>query len=277
MEQTDRRTFDGHADGSNQRPRPTNKPNNISTMVKILSKKESRRHEAENGFSGIIGIPVDSKELEAVWVMPADATGIVLFAHGSGSSRHSRRNLFVASRLGDAVLGTVLLDLLSKAEETEDRANGRYRFDIPFLTDRLIAATHWIQSHPHANGCRIGYFGASTGAAAALTAGAILGDDIGAIVSRGGRPDLAFEHLSKVTAPTLLIVGERDEAVAELNRDAYAHLVCPRKMAVIPGATHLFEEPGALDKVANLASRWFEHHLATREEDELAHTPASRA
>ncbi len=244
-------------------------------MVKILSKKESRRHEAENGFSGIVGIPVDSKELEAVWVMPADATGIVLFAHGSGSSRHSRRNQFVASRLGEAGLGTVLLDLLSKAEETEDRANGRYRFDIQFLADRLIAATHWIQHHPHSNGCRIGYFGASTGAAAALWAAATLGDDIGAIVSRGGRPDLAFEHLPRVAAPTLLIVGERDEAVAELNRDAYAHLACPRKMAVIPNATHLFEEPGALEKVANLASRWFEHHLAPREAQAAVHaTPA---
>jgi len=266
----------GTRTGRRMADRP-HKPNNISIMVKILSKKESRRHEAENGFSGIIGIPVDSKELEAVWVMPADATGIVLFAHGSGSSRHSRRNQFVASRLGDAGLGTVLLDLLSKAEETEDRANGRYRFDIQFLTDRLIAATHWIQSHPHANGCRIGYFGASTGAAAALTAAAILGEDIGAIVSRGGRPDLAFEHLSKVSAPTLLIVGERDEAVTELNRDAYAQLVCPRKMAVIPGATHLFEEPGALDKVANLASRWFEHHLAPHAEHELVHASPVKA
>lgn len=248
-------------------------------MVKMLSKKQSRLHEAENGFSGIVRIPVDSKELEAVWVMPADATGIVLFAHGSGSSRHSRRNQLVASRLGEAGLGTVLLDLLSKAEETEDRANGRFRFDISFLTDRLIAATHWVQSHPHSNGCRIGYFGASTGAAAALWAASILGDNIGAIVSRGGRPDLAYEQLSKVTAPTLLIVGERDEAVAELNRDAYSQLTCPRKMAVIPGATHLFEEPGALDKVANLASRWFEHHLAPAVDRETAqaHTPRAKS
>jgi putative phosphoribosyl transferase len=140
-----------------------------------------------------------------------------------------------------------------------------------------IAATHWIQSHPHSNGCRIGYFGASTGAAAALSAAAILGDDIGAVVSRGGRPDLAFEHLSKVAAPTLLIVGERDEAVTELNRDAYAQLHCPRKMAVIPGATHLFEEPGALDKVANLASRWFEHHLAPHEGGKLLHATGAKA
>lgn len=231
-------------------------------MVKLLSKKSSRRHEAENGFSGLLHIPAETAELEAVWLMPADTTGIVLFAHGSGSGRHSRRNQFVASKLHEAGLGTVLLDLLSKSEEAEDRTNGRYRFDIPFLTDRLVAATHWIQAHPHSNGCRIGYFGASTGAAAALWAASILGNEIGAIVSRGGRPDLAYEHLSQVTAPTLLIVGERDEAVTDLNRDAYEHLVCPRKMAVIPGATHLFEEPGALDKVANLAARWFEHHLA---------------
>jgi putative phosphoribosyl transferase len=231
-------------------------------MVKILSKKTSRRHEAENGFSGLLHIPVDSVELEAVWLMPADATGIVLFAHGSGSGRHSRRNQFVASKLYEAGLGTVLLDLLSKPEEAEDRTNGRYRFDIPFLSERLVAATRWIEAHPHANGCRIGYFGASTGAAAALGAASVLESEVSAIVSRGGRPDLAYEHLAKVAAPTLLIVGERDEAITELNREAYEHLVCPRKIAVIPGATHLFEEPGALEKVANLAARWFEHHLA---------------
>jgi dienelactone hydrolase len=248
-----------------------------STMVKILSKKTSRRHEAENGFSGLLHIPVDSVELEAVWLMPADATGIVLFAHGSGSGRHSRRNQFVASKLYEADLGTVLLDLLSKSEEDEDRTNGRYRFDIPFLTDRLVAATHWIQDHPRSNGCRIGYFGASTGAAAALQAASILGPEVGAIVSRGGRPDLAYEHLHQVAAPTLLIVGERDEAVTDLNREAYEHLVCPRKMAVIPGATHLFEEPGALEKVANLAARWFQHHLAPAEIDNPAQHLASRA
>jgi len=237
-----------------------------STMVKNLSKKQSRLHEAEDGFSGIIQIPVDSKELEATWVMPANAEGIILFAHGSGSSRHSKRNQFVASKLIEAGLGTVLLDLLTHDEEAEDLADGRYRFDIGFLTDRLVAATHWIRSHPRSNHCRIGFFGASTGGAAALKAAAILGDEVAAVVSRGGRPDLAFEDLEEVWAPTLLIVGEKDEAVLQLNRDAYEHLHCIRKMAIIPGATHLFEEPGALDKVANLAARWFELHLTKSHE-----------
>lgn len=240
-------------------------------MVKLLSKKHTRCHEAENGFSGIVQIPVDSKELEATWVMPAEAEGLVLFAHGSGSSRHSKRNQFVASKLVEAGLGTVLLDLLTHDEEAEDLSDGRYRFDIDFLTDRLVAATHWVRSHPRSNSCRMGFFGASTGGAAALWAAAILGEDIGAVVSRGGRPDLAFEHLDEVTAPTLLIVGERDEAVLQLNRDAYEHLHCIRKMAIIPGATHLFEEPGALDKVANLAARWFELHLAKTNELSLEH------
>lgn len=230
-------------------------------MVTLLSKKQTRRHEAEDGFSGIVQIPVDSKELEATWVMPANAEGIILFAHGSGSSRHSKRNQFVASKLIEAGFGTVLLDLLTNDEEAEDLADGRYRFDIGFLTDRLVAATHWIRSHPRSNHCRIGFFGASTGGAAALKAAAILGDEVGAVVSRGGRPDLAYEDLEEVWAPTLLIVGEKDEAVLQLNRDAYEHLHCIRKMAIIPGATHLFEEPGALDKVANLAARWFELHL----------------
>jgi dienelactone hydrolase len=247
---------------------PSKKTKKQSTMVNILSKNQSRRHQAENGFSGIVRIPADSTELEAVWLMPADATGIVLFAHGSGSSRNSRRNQFVASKLHEAGLGTVLLDLLSKSEESEDKTNGRFRFDIPFLTDRLIAATHWVKSHPHSHGCRVGYFGASTGAAAALWAAAVLGTEVSAVVSRGGRPDLAYEHLGQVTAPTLLIVGERDEAVLDLNREAYEQLVCPRKMAIIPGATHLFEEPGALDKVANLASGWFDHHLSGEESHE---------
>ena len=237
-----------------------------STMVKLLSKKQTRLHEPEDGFSGIIQIPVDSKELEATWVMPAEAEGIVLFAHGSGSSRHSKRNQFVASKLVEAGLGTVLLDLLTNDEESDDLADGRYRFDIDFLTDRLIAATQWVRSHPRSNHCRIGFFGASTGGAAALWASAILGDEISAVVSRGGRPDLVYEHLSEVEAPTLLIVGEQDEAVLQLNRDAYEHLTCIRKMAIIPGATHLFEEPGALEKVANLAARWFEVHLSQASE-----------
>lgn len=231
-------------------------------MVNILSTRQGHLIETADGFSGVIQIPVDSTHIEAEWVMPAAADSIVVFAHGSGSGRHSARNQFVASTLRNAGLGTVLLDLLTKREELEDSANRRLSFDIELLSARLMNATRWIAGHHSARDCRIGYFGASTGAAAAINAAAALDGDIGALVSRGGRPDLAMDQLGAVTAPTLLIVGEADEAVLDLNTEAFAHLRCIRKMAVIPGATHLFEEPGALAKVANLASGWFAHHLA---------------
>jgi dienelactone hydrolase len=230
-------------------------------MMTLLSKKSGRTRIEETCFSGIIQIPFDHMELEAEWIMPANACGIVLFAHGSGSSRHSRRNQFVASELREAGLGTCLLDLLSRDEERTDAASGQFRFDIELLTNRLITATRWISSHACGKKHRIGYFGASTGAAAAISAAAILGPEIQAVVSRGGRPDLAYEQLPLVQAPTLLIVGERDDAVIQLNKEAYQRLRCMRKMSIVPGATHLFEEPGTLEKVAALASGWFQHHL----------------
>ncbi|NDG72803.1 MAG: alpha/beta hydrolase [Proteobacteria bacterium] len=213
-------------------------------------------------FSGIVQIPVDSMHLEAEWIMPPNASGVVIFAHGSGSSRHSRRNQFVASILHESGVGTVLLDLLTRQEERRDAADGQLRFDIEMLTNRLITAVRWVEDHPAAHEQPIGLFGASTGAAAAIAAASILGDRISAVVSRGGRPDLAYEHLRHVTAPTLLIVGESDDAVVRLNKEASQHLRCLKKLSIIPGATHLFEEPGALERVASLAAAWFQKHLA---------------
>ncbi|HEY2651286.1 MAG TPA: alpha/beta family hydrolase [Solirubrobacteraceae bacterium] len=189
-------------------------------------------------------------------VVPDAPRGLVLFAHGSGSSRHSPRNRQVAQALDRRSLATLLLDLLTEAEE-RDRTNV---FDIELLAARLIAATRWAQA---AAELPIGYFGASTGAAAALSAAAELGPRIGAVVSRGGRPDLAGERLPAVTAPTLLIVGGRDEVVLELNRKAEELLGAYSELAVVPGATHLFEEPGALEQVAALAGGWFERYLGS--------------
>lgn len=222
-------------------------------------------------FSGIVQIPVDSMHLEAEWIMPPNASGAVVFAHGSGSSRHSRRNQFVASILHESGIGTVLLDLLTRQEERRDAADGQLRFDIEMLTNRLITAVRWVEDHPAAHGQQIGLFGASTGAAAAIAAASILGERISAVVSRGGRPDLAYEHLRHVTAPTLLIVGERDDAVVRLNKEASQHLRCLKKLSIIPGATHLFEEPGALEKVASLAAGWFKKHLAREARPSATH------
>lgn len=190
--------------------------------------------------------------------VPAGAGGLVVFAHGTGSSRLSPRNTFVAARLRDTGgFGTLLFDLLTEAED-EYYEN---RFDIELLTRRLMAATEWVTRAPESAGLAVGYFGASTGAAAALIAAAQLGDTIGAIVSRGGRPDLAGEALGRVAAPTLLIVGSADTTVLQLNREAYAQLAGPKELTVIPGATHLFEEPGALEQVAQAAGEWFEEYL----------------
>jgi dienelactone hydrolase len=233
-------------------------------------KQKNSLRDPEDGISGIVQIPAGAAHIEGVWTMPAEASGIVIFAHGSGSSRHSRRNRFVASKLAEAGFGTLLLDLLTTDEEIEDSGDARFRFDIGFLTNRLIAATRYVQKHPFKNGNPIGYFGASTGAAAAIAAAAALNGEISAIVSRGGRPDLAYEHLSRVQAPTLFIVGGNDEAVLKLNEEACDHLRCARRLAVVPGATHLFEEPGALEKVADLAVKWFGRHLAKVEEPETA-------
>jgi putative phosphoribosyl transferase len=190
--------------------------------------------------------------------LPSAARGVVLFAHGSGSSRFSTRNRFVAEVLNEARIGTLLFDLLTTAEE-RDREKV---FDIPLLADRLALATGWVAGDPETAGLPIGYFGASTGAAAALVAAARATRPIAAVVSRGGRPDLAGEWLSKVTAPTLLIVGGRDYTVLNLNRVALEKLMCPKRLEVVPDATHLFEERGALEEVAALAASWFRERLA---------------
>jgi putative phosphoribosyl transferase len=189
---------------------------------------------------------------------PGGGAGMVLFAHGSGSGRHSPRNRFVADVLATAGLGTLLFDLLT-AEEEQDRANV---FDIGLLASRLGAATRWMHEQPGLAGSRVGYFGASTGAAAALRAAAEPGGEVAAVVSRGGRPDLAMPRLAEVRAPTLLIVGARDDVVLGLNREAQRHLRCENHLAVVPGASHLFEEPGTLERVAGLARDWFTRYLA---------------
>ena len=189
--------------------------------------------------------------------LPASAGAVVVFAHGSGSGRFSPRNQYVAGVLEDAGLGTLLLDLLEEAE-----ANDRSKvFDLGLLADRLQAATDWLAAQPETRDLRLGYFGASTGAGAALLAAARAPDSVGAVVSRGGRPDLARDALPRVTAPTLLIVGGDDEIVLELNREAFDRLTCIRQLDIVPGASHLFPEPGALEEVARLAREWFHHYL----------------
>jgi putative phosphoribosyl transferase len=194
--------------------------------------------------------------------LPADARGLVVFAHGSGSSRHSSRNRAVAEALQHGRLATLLLDLLTEREDVIDSTTAEFRFDIPLLADRVVAAIDWAGSHPTISPLPLGLFGASTGAAAALIAAAKRPAVVRAVVSRGGRPDLAEGSLATVTAPTLLIVGGRDEVVIELNQQAFARLRQPKELQPIPGATHLFEEPGALDQVARLARDWFVRHLA---------------
>ena len=193
--------------------------------------------------------------------IPTNAQGVVLFAHGSGSSRHSPRNQFVARTLNDAGLGTLLFDLLTPDEEAIDVHTREHRFNIGLLAERLVHATKWAKQQEQTRDLRVGYFGSSTGGGAALVAAAELPQDVGAVVSRGGRPDLAGEALPKVQAPTLLIVGGNDDIVIELNEMARDQMRCEVKLEILPGATHLFEEPGALEKVANLASDWFVNHI----------------
>ena len=201
-----------------------------------------------------VKIPAGSVELSGDLVLPSAASGIVLFAHGSGSSRFSPRNTYVAKVLQQQGIGTLLFDLLTR-EEDQDYA---LRFDIDLLTQRLLAATLWLQKDAAMKTLKTGYFGASTGAAAALQAAAKLQDAVAAVVSRGGRPDLAGEvALNQVTAPTLLIVGGADYGVIELNEQAYALMTCVKKLVLVPGATHLFEEPGALEQAAQFAADWF--------------------
>lgn len=205
-----------------------------------------------------VKIPADSIELEGELTIPSTASGIVVFAHGSGSSRFSPRNSFVAQMLHRHGMATLLFDLLTR-DEDQDYST---RFDIDLLTRRLIAATAWLRINPVTENLKIGYFGASTGAAAALQAAAKMGTGVVAVVSRGGRPDLAETNaLSRVQAPTLLIVGSEDHAVIELNEQAYVSLACTKDFAIVPGATHLFEEPGTLEKAAKLAANWFLKYL----------------
>jgi dienelactone hydrolase len=206
-----------------------------------------------------VSIPAGHLHLDGNLALPPGATGVVAFAHGSGSSRFSPRNTFVARQLQNAGLATLLFDLLTR---DEDRDYQR-RFDIPVLTARLVAATRWLQGDPATQGLRIGYFGASTGAAAALQAAAVLGDEVSAVVSRGGRPDLAGrDALAQVRCPTLLLVGGLDDVVIELNEQAHALMICEKRIQIVTGATHLFEEPGTLEQVAAAAADWFAHHLA---------------
>jgi putative phosphoribosyl transferase len=195
--------------------------------------------------------------------IPEGVVALVLFAHGSGSSRHSPRNQFVARTLNNAGLATLLFDLLTQKEEAIDMHSREHRFNIGMLAERLVHATKWTKQQEQTRGLRIGYFGSSTGGAAALVAAAEIPKDAGAVVSRGGRPDLAGEALPKVQAPTLLIVGGNDDVVIELNEMARDQMRCEVKLEIVPGATHLFEEPGALEQVAKLASDWFVAHIAS--------------
>jgi dienelactone hydrolase len=219
-----------------------------------------------------VEIPVGGIRLDGDLGVPVGAEGLVLFAHGSGSSRLSPRNRLVAGELREAGLATLLFDLLTPEEEEIDRAtrrparpaHRRASFDIELLAWRLVGATDWILSRPGTAGLRLGYFGASTGSAAALIAATERPGDIGAVVSRGGRPDLAERVLDRVRAPTLLVVGGRDLDVLDMNREALGRLRSKKELAVVPGATHLFEEPGALEEVARLARDWFLRHLGGR-------------
>ena len=209
-----------------------------------------------------VEIPAGGKPLKGTLTLPLEARGIVLFAHGSGSSRHSPRNRQVANEILHAGCATLLFDLLTRDEEGEEAYTAHLRFDIGMLAERLADATHWLAHREETRALRPGYFGASTGAGAALTAAATVGKRVGAVVSRGGRPDLAGPALPHVMAPTLLIVGGLDIPVITLNQEAYEQLRCTKELRVVPGATHLFEEPGTLDQVATLAAGWFRKYLS---------------
>ncbi|HKI85180.1 MAG TPA: alpha/beta family hydrolase [Thermoanaerobaculia bacterium] len=219
---------------------------------------ETRR----TSFDAEVEIPVSDLVLPGTLTVPADADGLVIFAHGSGSSRQSPRNRLVAEKLNQSGLATLLFDLLTSAEETADSYDARLRFDVPLLSDRLVAVTDWVAAFPPAHGLPLGYFGASTGAAAALVAAAARPALVEAVVSRGGRPDLAEFALARVKAPTLLIVGARDRSVLLLNRQAQRQLTAANELEVVPAATHLFEEAGKLEEVAALAASWFTGNLA---------------
>ncbi len=209
-----------------------------------------------------VRVPAGRAVMDGNLTLVDGSRALVLFAHGSGSSRHSPRNQFVARTLNDAGLATLLFDLLTPEEESVDLYTREHRFDISLLAERLVHATNWAKQQEETKDFNIGYFGSSTGGGAALVAAAELPEEVGAVVSRGGRPDLAGEALPKVKAPTLLIVGGEDHVVIDLNEQARAQMKCECKIEIVPGATHLFEEPGALEKVAKLASDWFIGHIA---------------
>jgi len=209
----------------------------------------------------VVRIPVGGVVVEGNLTVPSDAKGIVLFAHGSGSSRFSPRNRYVAKFFNTQKIATLLFDLLTNEEDQADLETAEYRFNINLLAERLIGATEWLKKDPQTKKCLFGYFGASTGAAAALIAAAKLQNDVATVVSRGGRPDLAANYLPRVKAPTLLLVGGLDTEVIELNRQAMDQMSAEKKLVIIPGATHLFEEPGKLEEVAKLSADWFLHYL----------------
>jgi dienelactone hydrolase len=211
-------------------------------------------------------IPAGRAVLSGNLTIPENAVGLVLFAHGSGSGRHSPRNQFVARTLNDGGLATLLFDLLTPEEEATDMNTREHRFNIGLLAERLVHATKWAKRQEQTRDLQLGYFGSSTGGGAALVAAAEIPENVGAVVSRGGRPDLAGDALPKVKAPTLLIVGGNDDIVIELNEMARDQMRCEVKLEIVPGATHLFEEPGALEKVAKLASDWFVSHMGSRDD-----------
>ena len=208
-------------------------------------------------------IPAGRAVLSGNLTIPENAVGLVLFAHGSGSGRHSPRNQFVARTLNDGGLATLLFDLLTPEEEATDMNTREHRFNIGLLAERLVHATKWAKRQEQTRDLQLGYFGSSTGGGAALVAAAEIPENVGAVVSRGGRPDLAGDALPTVKAPTLLIVGGNDDIVIELNQMARDQMRCEVKLEIVPGATHLFEEPGALEKVAKLASDWFVSHMGS--------------
>lgn len=209
----------------------------------------------------VVRIPVDGDFIEGNLRVPVGAKAVVLFAHGSGSSRFSPRNKYVAGELNDAEIATLLIDLLTKDEEEVDMRTRQFRFDINLLTKRLMSAAEWLKKNPRTQNLKLGIFGSSTGAAAALITAAKLPEDVAAVVSRGGRPDLAMKHLTKVRAQSLFIVGGRDTVVIDLNKKAMAEVPTEKKLEIVPGATHLFEETGKLEEVAKLATTWFLEHL----------------
>ena len=219
------------------------------------------RMPASNDEGRLVSVNAGRATLEGDLSVPPRASGVVLFAHGSGSGRHSPRNRYVARVLQQAGLATLLIDLLTEEEEAVDLQTAQLRFDIGLLAERLVGATNWLGQNPDTKNLRVGYFGASTGGGAALVAAAERPEAVGAIVSRGGRPDLAGSALPRVKAPTLLIVGGNDAPVIALNRQAMAELHAETRLEIVPGATHLFEEPGTLERVAELARDWFLSHL----------------